>query len=101
MIFNYLLYVLKILLAPFYFHFGHYALFIEIISYCQELVETIGIYLLVFIFILNLIFYRNYLFLIFNKNIFKNTNINFIKQINYNNSFFNNIKNFNFFFKKK
>ena len=43
LIINYLYNILKIFMAPFYFHFGHYSLFIEIICYGQELIEIIEI----------------------------------------------------------
>jgi hypothetical protein len=85
---------LSIWLAPFYYHFGHYAWFHELLSIGQELAETVGLYVLVFILIGALIFYRNYLFQIFNKHVL-NQPFNFLNRaslFNYNFFFFNILK---------
>lgn len=67
---------ITILLAPIYLHFGHYPFVLDLLSIGQELIDTLGIYFLNFILIGALIFYRNFLFFIFNKFFFKNYLIN-------------------------
>ena len=92
LIINYLYNLILIILAPFYFHFGSYNLFIEIISYGQELIDILGLYLLTFFFINILILNRNNLFKIYNKFFFKTNNFNKIIFLNYINQFYNNFK---------
>lgn len=92
-----------ILLAPIYYHFGHYSFVLDLLSIGQDAVDTLGLYFLNFAFIAALIFYRNFFFQIFNKFFFKNylVNKNVTPFLNYFNFFFNNFnKIFNFFYKK-
>lgn len=60
----------------------------------QDLAETVGIYFLAFIFIGALIFYRNYLFQVFNKHILQNSFVltNRVLFSNYTFFFFNTLK---------
>jgi hypothetical protein len=60
----------------------------------QELSETVGLYILAFIFVGILTFYRNYLFQVFNKSALKNSFISFNRAllVNYNFFFFNIFK---------
>lgn len=82
--------------APFYFHLGQYWWFIEIVSLGQEMCETFGLYILAFIVIGALIYYRNYFFQA-SQNIFgkkdetdKKKNTNMLS--NYIATFFANLK---------
>jgi len=55
---------------------GHYAFVLDVLTIGQDIVETLGVYILVFIVINALSFYRNYVFIFFNKFYFKNHLIN-------------------------
>jgi len=66
------------LLAPIYYHFGHYPLVIEIITVGQEMGEIVFLFFLFFIFLSYAVYYRNYYFQVFSNftfnlsNFFKN-----------------------------
>ena len=94
-----------IFLALLHFHFEHHKLFINIMCFDQNLVEICGIFIITFIFTGFLIFYRNSLFIIYNKIYIKLKKIsNYISFFNYFSLFFSSFKNFfflsNFFLKK-
>ena len=91
------------LLAPIYFHFGHYLLVMDILAFGQEMGEIIFIFLLVIAFIARLVYYRNYFFQVFSSFYFHLTNLLPTKQplFNYISSFFTSLKSgISFFFTK-
>lgn len=91
------------LLAPIYFHFGHYPLVMDILTLGQEMGEIIFIFLLVAIFIARLVYYRNYYFQVFSSFYFHLTNLlpNRQSLFNYTSSFFTSLKSgISFFFTK-
>nr|QCU82638.1 hypothetical protein [Pseudourostyla cristata] len=61
-----------ILMMPFYYHFGSYQWFSDLISLFHEIGNILSVYYLALIFIGLLLYYRNVLFNIFDKNLFKN-----------------------------
>jgi hypothetical protein len=91
------------LIAPIYFHFGHYAFMMDLMTIAHDMADTLGIYFLNFIIISAFIFYRNFFFQLFNKLFFKNYNLtqNNTPFLNYFNLFFNNLRKLvSTFFKK-
>ena len=81
-------------MAPIIFHFGHYPFVLELFTLGQELAETVGIYFLAFILFSAVIFYRNYLFLLYNKMFFRfpNENRNTVNSQNNSSSFFGKLR---------
>jgi len=65
----------NIILAPFYFHFGHHWLFIEVVLLVSNVVDTIGIFYIMFFFIISVLIIRNLTFQSFTKNFFKNFSV--------------------------
>lgn len=80
----------NIILAPFYFHFGHHWLFIEIVLLISNVVDTIGIFYIMFFFIIGVLIIRNLTFQSFTKNFFKssNTYLNRLPFLNFFSNFF-------------
>jgi hypothetical protein len=78
------------LLAPIYFHFGHYSFVLDVLTVGGDVVDTLGIYFLSFFFISGVIFHRNYILQILNKLFFKNyfINRNILPLLNNFSSFF-------------
>lgn len=101
----------SILLAPIYYHFGHYSIVIDIITLGGEIVDTLGLFFLVFIFLISITFYKNLTFQVFVKSFFKNYifSFNFTPLLTYISTFFKNflklisflLNKILFFFKKK
>lgn len=60
------------LVAPLYFHFGHYAWFINYAAVFGEILETVIIFFLAIICIRWLITHRDYIFQTLIKNFYKN-----------------------------
>jgi hypothetical protein len=85
-----------ILLAPIYFHLGHYSFVINLITIGYDLVDILGTYFLNFLMIGGLIFYKNHIFQIFNKLFFKNylINKNNLPFLNFFNTFFTSVNKF-------
>lgn len=82
--------ILWTLALPFIYLFGHLKIFQNTIIIFQSIFDTLGIYFLVFLFIIIIIFFRNYILQVFNKKFFKN----FLK--NFNILLFNNYINFSY-----
>jgi hypothetical protein len=82
-----------IISVPFYYWFGTYKWFIEIINILSDLVDIVGIFYLSLIFIISLTLIRNYKFLILNKAVFKNffKNFNILPLTHYLSFFYKNL----------
>ena len=64
--------ILWIFTLPFIYLFGHLKVFQNTIIIFQSIFDTLGIYFLVFLFVIIIVFFRNYMLQIFNKKFFKN-----------------------------
>jgi hypothetical protein len=60
------------MLAPFFFHFGHHWLFIEIMVLLTNIVDTVGLFFIMFFFLIVGLICRNSTFQSFAKNFYKN-----------------------------
>jgi hypothetical protein len=92
-----------ILSAPFYFHFGHHWLFIEIVVLLTNLVDTIGLYYILFFFLIIGLICRNSTFQSYVKSFYKNylTFNNTLPLSNYVVFFYNNfVKGISFLINK-
>ena len=71
-------------------------------AYGQEIIEIAGLYILGFLIIGTMVFYRNYLLQVFNKFILKHFYINFnnLNFSNYFSFFYNGLKKLKSFFFK-
>ena len=82
-----------IIVIPFYYWFGTYKWFIEIVGILSDIVDIVGIFYLSLIFIISLTLIRNYKFLILNKTVFKNffKNFNVLPLSHYLGFFYKNL----------
>jgi len=62
----------NIILAPFFFHFGHHWLFIEIMVLLTNVVDTIGLFYIMFFFLIVGLICRNSTFQSYVKSFYKN-----------------------------
>ena len=81
----------NIFFAPFFFHFGHHWLFIEIMVLLTNLVDTVGLFFIMFFFLIVGLIVRNSTFQTFTKNFYKNylSFSNLLPLTNYISFFFN------------
>lgn len=101
----------NIILAPFYFHFGHHWLFIDIMVFLTDSVDTVGLFFIMFVFILTTTIVRNKTFQSYLRSFYKNylNFFNVLPLFSYFSTFFKSylktitffINKTYFFFKKK
>lgn len=83
------------LVAPLYFHFGHYWFAIEVITIVQEMADVIAFFFLAIAITGSIVLYRNIMFQVLNSSFFKNyfSVSNRLPLLNYFSIFYNSFVN--------
>jgi len=91
------------LLAPLYFHFGHYPLFIDIMTSLTDMVDTIAFFFLLFFFLISVTTHRDTTFFSYAKTFYKNYShyLNRLPLYTYFSNFFSNFSKLISFFSTK